>query len=120
MKKTELEIFKEIEEVEVAPDNEGEPLKTVKEVLPYFCGKVEDALKRLESIDNAIEICKKANEQKYVWIKESWGCCKEKFLDDLDYEVLKNRLYVSSRGMYYSFNLNEYGIWWALTKEELE
>ena len=85
----------------------------------YF-DELDEALTEYEAIKNAIEICKKANEQKYVWIKESWGCCKEKFLDDLDYEVLKNRLYVNSRGMYYSFNLNEYGIYWALTKEELE
>lgn len=81
---------------------------------------IEEALQHLEAIDNAIEICKKANAQKYVYIKETYGITKEKFLDDLDYEVLKNRLYVNSRGIYYTFPLKDYGINWALTKEELE
>ncbi len=81
---------------------------------------VDESLQRLESIDNAIAICKKSNEQKYVYIKETYGIIKEKFLDDLDYEVLNNRLYVNSRGIYYDFPLKDYGIWWALTKEELE
>ena len=82
--------------------------------------KCKERLIRLAEIDNAIAICKKANEQKYVYIKESYGIIKEKFLDDLDYEVLNNRLYVSSRGMYYDFPFKDYGNWWALTKEELE
>lgn len=81
---------------------------------------IKQAVQRLKAIDNAIAICKKANEQKYVYIKESYGITKEKFLDDLDYEVLNNRLYVNSRGMYYDFPLKDYGNWWALTKEELE
>ena len=81
---------------------------------------VKQALNRLEAIDNAIEICKKANEQKYVYIKEPYGIIKSKFLDDLDYEILNNRLYVNSRGMYYNYPLKDYGNWWALTKEELE
>jgi len=81
---------------------------------------IKKALQRLEAIDNAIMICKKANEQKYVYIKESYGIVKEKFLDDLDYEALNNRLYVNSRGLYYDFPLKDYGNWWALTKEELE
>ena len=84
------------------------------------CNLVDEALERLDKIDNAIEICKKANEQKYVYIKETYGIIKEKFLDDLDYEVLNNRLYVNSRGIYYDFSLKDYGIYWALTKEELE
>lgn len=81
---------------------------------------IKQALQRLEQIDNAITICKKANKQKFVYIKESYGIVKEKFLDDLDYEVLSNRLYVNSREMYYDFPLKDYGVWWALTKEELE
>lgn len=81
---------------------------------------VEQSLQRLKAIDNAVDICKKANKQKYVYIKESYGIIKEKFLDDLDYEILNNRLYVNSRGMYYDFPLKDYGNWWALTKEELE
>lgn len=81
---------------------------------------IEHALQRLKQIDIAVKICKKANEQKYVYIKETYGIVKEKFLDDLDYEVINNRLYVNSRGMYYDFPLKDYGNWWALTKEELE
>lgn len=84
------------------------------------CNLVDEALERLDQIDNAIEICKKANKQKYVYIKESYGIVKEKFLDDLDYEVLNNRLYGNSRGIYYDFPLKDYGIYWALTKEELK
>ena len=83
-----------------------------------------DLLDRLENalgrIENGITLCKKANEQKYVYVKETYGIIKEKFLDDLDYEVLNNRLYVNSRGMYYDFPINGYGNWWALTREELE
>lgn len=81
---------------------------------------LDKALQRLQVIDNAIVICQKANEQKYVYIKADYGIVKEKFLDDLDYEVFKNRLYVNSRGLYYNFSLNDYGKEWALTKEELE
>jgi len=81
---------------------------------------LDKALQRLEVIDNAIAICQKANEQKYVYIKADYGIVKEKFLDDLDYEVFKNRLYVNSRGLYYNFSLKDYGKDWALTKEELE
>lgn len=88
-----------------------------------YCENIEtiqQALQRLEAIDNAIEICKKANEQKYVYIKETYGIIKSEFLDDLDYEILNNRLYVNSRGIYYNYPLKDYGNWWALTKEELE
>lgn len=81
---------------------------------------IKKALQRLEQIDNNIAICKKANEQKFVYIKDDYGIFKEKFLDDLEYEIFKNRLYVNSRGIYYNFSLNDYGNWWALTKEELE
>ena len=83
------------------------------------CDEIMNALKRLETLDNAIEICKKANEQKYVYLKVNYGIFKMEFLDDLDYEVLKNRLYVNSRGVYYEFPLEDYGKDWALTKNEL-
>lgn len=81
---------------------------------------INQTLQRLETIDKAVDICKKANEQKFVYIKETYGIVKERFLDNLDYEVLNNRLYVNSRGMYYEFYLKEYGTFWALTKEELK
>lgn len=108
----------------------AEPTKTMECLETIWCDistnyineyvAIKQALQRLESIDKAVEICKKANEQKYVYIKETYGIIKEKFLDDLDYEVINNRLYVNSRGMYYDFPLKDYGNWWALTKEELE
>ena len=47
-KKTVLERFKDIKELEVADD-----LGTVADVLPYFCKNVDEALLRLEGIDNA-------------------------------------------------------------------
>lgn len=50
-KKTVLERFQDIKELEVADGNGGS--KTVEELLPYFCKNVEEALLRLEKIDNA-------------------------------------------------------------------
>lgn len=97
----------------------AEEIEHNERIKPYY-DTAKQALQRLEQIDNTIVICKKANEQKYVYIRESYGIIKEKFLDNLDYEVLNNRLYVNSRGMYYDFPLKDYGVWWALTKEELE
>ena len=87
---------------------------------PDIVEELKQAIIELKTIKNAVEICKKANEQKYVYIRLSYGITKEKFLDDLDYEVLNNRLYVNLRGIYYDLPLNDYGVWWALTKEELE
>lgn len=83
------------------------------------CDEIMNALEEWEKIQNAIEICKKANKQKYVYVKADYGIFKMDFLDDLDYEVLKNRLYVNSRGVYYDFPLKDYGKDWALTKDEL-
>ena len=109
-------------------NNALEDLRFLEEVCGCFVteeeyiavGNIKKALQRLEQIDNAIKICQKANEQKYVYIKADYGISKEKFLDDLDYEVLNNRLYVNSRGIYYKLPLNDYSKEWALTKEELE
>ena len=47
--KTALEHFKDIEEIEVA---DGQCL-TIKNLLPYKCEQIEQALQRLEEIDNA-------------------------------------------------------------------
>ena len=47
-KKTVLERFQDIKELEVA-----DGLGTVADVLPYFCKNVDEALLRLEAIDNA-------------------------------------------------------------------
>ncbi len=93
---------------------------SVEDNYPEQIDILEQTLTELKAIKNAVEICKKANEQKYVYIKESYGIIKEKFLNDLDYEILNNRLYANSRGIYYDYPLKDYGAWWALTKEELE
>lgn len=108
----ELEI---LDKIYFAETNEGR-----LELFFQYSPAIKKALKRLEQIDKALEICKKANEQKYVYIKETYGIIKEDFLDDLDYEFFNNRLYVCSRGGYYDFPLKDYGNWWALTKEELK
>lgn len=89
--------------------------------------ETDQKLGQLEDIEDeynidivkAVELCKKVNEQKVVYTKESWGIYTLKIFDDLDIELFKHRLYVNSRGMYISLDLNEYGKTWSLTKEEL-
>ena len=114
---------KELENLLEDLDN-GEEVKTKYGVCyaysPDVVEEFRQALQRLEQIDKAIAICKKANEQRYVYIKATWGIAKDGYFDNLDYEVLNNRLYANSKGIYYSFPLKDYGVWWALTKEELE
>lgn len=84
-------------------------------------GQLEDIEEEYNiDIVSAVILCKKVNEQKFVYTKESWGIDTIKIIDDLDVELFKHRLYSNSRGMYVSLDLNEYGITWALTKEELE
>lgn len=56
-KKTVLERFKEIEDLEVA-DEQG---KTVKDILPYFCENVETALIKAEKEHSALDIIKEKN-----------------------------------------------------------
>lgn len=68
----------------------------------------------------SVMLCKKANNQKYVYIKESHGASKLTFLDNLDIELFNHRLYVNSRGTWVSLDLKDYGIEWALTESELE
>ena len=60
-KKTVLERFKEIEDLEVA-DEQG---KTVKDILPYFCENVETALVKTEKEHSALEIIKEKNVNIY-------------------------------------------------------
>lgn len=68
----------------------------------------------------SLDICKKANSQKYVYVKDSYGISKLTFLNDLDVELFHHRLYANSWGVWISLDLKEYGKDWALTKEELE
>lgn len=84
-------------------------------------GKLEDIEEEL-GIDLilSVNICKKANSQKYVYMKDSYGISKLTFLNNLDVELFNHRLYANSWGVWVSLDLKEYGKDWALTKEELE
>ena len=85
-------------------------------------------LKSLEDIEEeygidlikAVELCKQVNSRKVVYIREKWGIDTLKILDELDIELFSYRLYQNARGMYVSLDLYDYGITWALTREELE
>ena len=101
--------------------------ETVKEC------KIYNKLADLEDVEEenkidilqAVELCKKVNEQGYVFIKESYGISKLSILDKLDVELFNHRLYVNARGIATMLDLNRYGNienadWcWALTKEDL-
>ena len=84
-------------------------------------GKLEDIEEECNiDIIKSVELCKKVNAQKKVYTKESWGIYELTFLDDLDVELFNHRLYKYSRGIYFDLDINEYGKYWALTREELE
>ena len=68
----------------------------------------------------SVNICKKANSQKYVYMKDSYGISKLTFLNDLDVELFHHRLYANSWGVWVSLDLKEYGKEWSLTRDELE
>lgn len=68
----------------------------------------------------SVNICKKANSQKYVYIRDSYGVDKLTFLGDLDVELFRHRLYANSWGVWVSLDLKDYGKEWSLTREELE
>ena len=84
-------------------------------------GKLEDIEEEL-GIDLilSVNICKKANSQKYVYIRDSYGVDKLTFLGDLDVELFRHRLYANSWGVWVSLDLKDYGKEWSLTREELE
>ena len=85
-------------------------------------------LKSLEDLEEKIgidlietvKLCKQVNRNKVVYTKEKWGIDTLKLLDELDIELFNHRLYGNERGIYVSLDLYNYGITWALTKEELE
>ena len=87
-----------------------------------------DKLGQLEDIEEeigidlikAVKLCKQVNRNKVVYTKEKWGIDTLKLLDELDIELFNHRLYGNERGIYVSLDLYNYGITWALTKEELE
>lgn len=67
----------------------------------------------------SVNICKKANNQKYVYMKDSYGISKLTFLNNLDVELFNHRLYANSWGVWVSLDLKEYGKKWALDKNDL-
>ena len=87
-----------------------------------------DKLFELENIEEEFEIdlifsvniCKKVNKQKYVYMKESYGIRKLTILDSLDVELFNHRLYANSCGIVTSLDLKDYEKLWALTREVLE
>ena len=84
-------------------------------------GQLEDIEEEI-GIDliKAVKLCKQVNRNKIVYTKEKWGIDTLKLLDELDIELFNHRLYGNERGIYVSLDLYNYGITWALTKEELE
>lgn len=63
MRKTPLEHFQYIKELEVA-DEQG---KTVEDILPYKCEQVEKVLKALEILKRNVKVCiDYGEEKKYI------------------------------------------------------
>ena len=84
-------------------------------------GKLEDIEEELRiDLITAVELCKQVNSKKVVYTKEKWGIDTLKILEELDIELFSHRLYKNARGMYVSLDLYDYGIIWALSREELE
>lgn len=87
-----------------------------------------DKLFELENIEEelgidlilSVNICKKVNNQKYVYVKENCNISKLTISDNLDVELFNHRLYANSNGIWTSLDLKDYNKTWALTKEELE
>lgn len=94
---------------------------STKLYIVHNLGQLEDIEEEL-GIDliRSVNICKKANSQKYVYVKESYGIDKLTFLDNLDVELFRHRLYVNYRGILVSLDLKKYGKEWSLTRKELE
>ena len=93
--------------------------------LSYLRNEIEKDLENVEEeigIDliKAVKLCKQVNRNKIVYTKEKWGIDTLELLDELDIELFNHRLYGNERGIYVSLDLYNYGITWALTKEELE
>ena len=96
-KKTVLERFKEIEDLEVA-DEQG---KTVKDILPYKCGQVEKSLKALEIIKEKNVDLKELKKWIYAESKNIVESAMEKYnqqvapseqLTEEEFNVLKEGL----------------------------
>ena len=95
--------------------------------LEYEYDKIINKLGQLEDIEEefniniirSVELCKKVNNQGFVYTKEKWGIDKVSLPDKLDVELFHHRLYQNSRGMFTNLDVNEYGITWALTMKEL-
>ena len=83
-------------------------------------------LKSLEDLEEeigvdlikAVELCKRVNRNKVVYIKKDGSIDTINLLDELDIELFNHRLYVNTRIMCVSLDLYNYGKTWALDKEE--
>lgn len=103
-------------------------IKKEENIKHYSIEQLYEKLARYEDIEEeygidlikAVELCKQVNSKKVVYTKEKWGIDTLKILDELDIELFSHRLYKNARGMYVSLDLYDYGITWALTREELE
>lgn len=72
-------------------------------------------------LDEAMYLYKAVKSQGFVYIKENWGISTLQLTNaDLDIEIVHNRLYSNTCGLYYDLPIKDYGVWWALTKEELQ
>lgn len=85
----ELECFKRIKNLLVCVDYEKDIVKSVNEIIPKSCDKVEQALERLESIDNSSLNEALIDLEK---IKIGFGCDMAYYDLNLEYETVKQAL----------------------------
>ena len=110
--------YKRIPDYGINRDNYG---RISDDMIFNKLGKLEDIEEELRiDLIKAVELCKQVNSKKVVYTKEKWGIDTLKILDELGIELFSHRLYKNARGMYVSLDLYDYGIMWALTREELE
>jgi len=85
----ELECFKRIKNLLVCTDYEKDTVKSVNEIVPRSCYKIEQALQRLDSIDNANPNEALIDLEK---IKIGFGCDMAYYNLNLEYETVKQTL----------------------------
>ena len=85
----ELECFKRIKNLLVCTDYEKDTVKSVNEIVPRSCYKIEQALQRLDSIDNATPNEALIDLEK---IKIGFGCDMAYYNLNLEYETVKQTL----------------------------
>lgn len=68
----------------------------------------------------AFRLCKKINDQKFFYVKESRGICLVAIPNNSEVILVRRKLYVNIYDFRAFLYLKGYGKTWALTKEELE